>query len=163
MQNGNWKHCIDSLDQWECKNRNLPFTLCGYVRKFPSPHMKDTIYHGYSQGPGADPGFCQGEGAASKARSYQHREAKSHKQSKPCAAKVQALLRNMHSLTFYRLFFSHFWKLVQHQKLITLVHYIVLQSISDNFMLLHALQIYIFMKKVMPLIWLKEVCWVKQG
>ena len=47
--------------------------------------------------------------------------------------------------------FLSFWQLVQHQKLIKIVHYFALQSIWDNFMLLHTLKIYIFytfMKKI---------------
>ena len=42
---------------------------------------------------------------------------------------------NMHSSTFWTPFFFHFWHLVQHQKLIKIEHYIVLQSIWDIFML----------------------------
>ena len=52
---------------------------------------------------------------------------------------------NMHSSTFQRLIFSHFWHLVQHQKLIKIVYYIVHQPIWDILYYTHFL---IFMKKL---------------
>ena len=72
------------------------------------------------------------------------------------AARVQGLLKGPGSFWVFnaqicilphsRLFFSHFWHLFQHQKLIKIEHYIVLQSIWD--ILIYYTYYLIFMKKL---------------
>ena len=78
--------------------------------------------------------WLRGEAPASGTK----REGESCERSKPFAAGVQGLLKgpNMHSPTFWRLFFSHFWQLVQHQKLLKIVHHTVFQSMR-YFYILH--------------------------
>ena len=86
----------------------------------------------YEQETGADQGFGQGGAPASEAESCRHSEAESREWSKHSAAGVQGPLKGPGSfwvfdaqiciLTHSRVFFSYFWHLFWHQKLIKIEH-----------------------------------------
>ena len=107
-KNGNWKHCADSHDQRSAKTIThlLPHVVTWERFRLLTRRILFTTRIVKVQVRIQD--FAKGR-AASKGKSCQHREAKSHKQSKPCAAKVQAHFRALEAFGFLMLkyAFSH--------------------------------------------------------